>query len=100
MDALSPRRRERCPPCTGFATAHGGSHEGRNEAGSWITRAVPWSEQTGDMTVRLSIGDFSRMTYLSVKSLRRYHDLGLLEPAHIDRETGYRYYEASQVPLG
>jgi DNA-binding transcriptional MerR regulator len=52
------------------------------------------------MTIRLSIGDFSRMTYLSVKSLRRYHDLGLLEPAHIDRDTGYRYYEASQVPLG
>jgi DNA-binding transcriptional MerR regulator/effector-binding domain-containing protein len=68
--------------------------------GPLITRAVPWSEQTGDMTVRLSIGDFSRMTYLSVKSLRRYHDMGLLEPAHIDRETGYRYYEASQVPLG
>ena len=65
-----------------------------------ITRPVPWSEQTGDMTVRLSIGDFSRMTYLSVKSLRRYHDMGLLEPADIDRDTGYRYYEASQVPLG
>jgi DNA-binding transcriptional MerR regulator len=40
------------------------------------------------------------MTRLSVKSLRRYHDLGLLEPARIDRDTGYRYYEASQVPLG
>lgn len=65
-----------------------------------ITRAVPWSEQTGDMTTRLSIGDFSRMTYLSVKSLRRYHDMGLLEPARIDRDTGYRYYETSQVPLG
>jgi DNA-binding transcriptional MerR regulator len=52
------------------------------------------------MTTRLSIGDFSRMTYLSVKSLRRYHDLGLLEPADIDPDTGYRYYEPSQVPLG
>jgi DNA-binding transcriptional MerR regulator/effector-binding domain-containing protein len=52
------------------------------------------------MTTRLSIGDFSRMTHLSVKALRRYHDLGLLEPADIDRDTGYRYYEASQVPLG
>ena len=65
-----------------------------------ITRPVPWSEHTGGMTTRLSIGDFSRMTYLSVKSLRRYHDLGLLEPAHTDRYTGYRYYEASQVPVG
>jgi DNA-binding transcriptional MerR regulator len=68
--------------------------------GPLITRAVPWSEQTGGMTTRLSIGDFSRMTYLSVKSLRRYHDMGLLEPAHIDPYTGYRYYEASQVPVG
>jgi DNA-binding transcriptional MerR regulator len=70
------------------------------EVGSLIARAVPWAEHTGGMSVRLSIGDFSRMTYLSVKSLRRYHDLGLLEPAHIDRDTGYRYYEASQVPVG
>ena len=67
---------------------------------SLVTRAVPWSGQTGDMTIRLSIGDFSRMTRLSVKSLRRYHDLGLLEPADIDRDTGYRYYEVPQVPLG
>ena len=67
---------------------------------SMIERTVPWSEQTGDMSARLSIGDFSRMTYLSVKSLRRYHDMGLLEPADIDRDTGYRYYVASQVPLG
>jgi DNA-binding transcriptional MerR regulator/effector-binding domain-containing protein len=59
-----------------------------------------WPEHTGDVTTRLSIGDFSRMTYLSVKALRRYHDMGLLEPADIDRYTGYRYYEASQVPLG
>jgi hypothetical protein len=49
--------------------------------GPLITRALPWSEQTSGMTTRLSIGDFSRMTYLSVKSLRRYHDMGLLEPA-------------------
>jgi DNA-binding transcriptional MerR regulator len=68
--------------------------------GPLITRAVPWAEETGGVSVRLSIGDFSRMTYLSVKSLRRYHDLGLLEPAHIDRDTGYRYYEASQVAVG
>jgi DNA-binding transcriptional MerR regulator/effector-binding domain-containing protein len=65
-----------------------------------MTRMVPWPEHTGGMTIRLSIGDFSRMTYLSVKSLRRYHDMGLLEPAHIDRYTGYRYYDAAQIPLG
>jgi len=65
-----------------------------------MQRAEPWTDQTDAMTVRLSIGDFSRMTYLSVKSLRRYHDMGLLAPADVDRESGYRYYEADQVPIG
>ena len=51
------------------------------------------------MTVLVPIGDFSRMTHLSVKALRFYHDQGLLEPARIDRSSGYRYYEPSQVPL-
>ena len=52
------------------------------------------------MNVLLPIGDFSRMTYLSVKALRHYHDVGLLEPAKVDSATGYRFYEASQVPTG
>jgi DNA-binding transcriptional MerR regulator/effector-binding domain-containing protein len=67
---------------------------------SLIRRPDLWGEQTDGMTIRLSIGDFSRMTYLSVKSLRRYHDMGLLEPADIDPDSGYRYYEAAQVPVG
>ena len=49
------------------------------------------------MAVLLSIGDFSRMTYLSVKALRHYHDVGLLEPARIDDVTGYRFYAPGQV---
>jgi DNA-binding transcriptional MerR regulator len=51
------------------------------------------------MTTRLTIGDFSRMTYLSVKALRHYHDVGLLEPATVDQWTGYRYYDTSQVTV-
>src|SRR4051794_10085367 len=46
---------------------------------------------------KLSIGDFSRMTYLSVKALRHYHDVGVLEPAEIDPDSGYRFYVPSQV---
>ena len=46
----------------------------------------------------LTIGDFSRMTHLSVKALRHYHDMGVLEPAVIDPFTGYRSYDTSQVP--
>ena len=37
------------------------------------------------------------MTYLSVKALRHYHDVGLLEPADIDPSSGYRHYSADQV---
>jgi DNA-binding transcriptional MerR regulator len=46
----------------------------------------------------LSIGDFSRMTFLSVKALRYYHEVGLLRPAAIDAESGYRRYDVAQVP--
>jgi DNA-binding transcriptional MerR regulator len=63
-------------------------------------QAHGWPEQTAGMGTRLAIGDFSKMTYLSIKSLRRYHDLGLLVPFDIDRSSGYRYYDSSQVPVG
>ena len=53
--------------------------------------------ENGLVTPLLSIGDFSRMTHLSVKALRHYHDVGLLEPAEIDRSSGYRFYQPSQV---
>jgi DNA-binding transcriptional MerR regulator len=46
----------------------------------------------------LTIGDFSRMTQLSVKTLRHYQDVGLVEPHHVDPSTGYRYYSLDQVP--
>ena len=51
------------------------------------------------MEVLLPIGDFSRMTYLSVKTLRHYHELGLLDPERIDAATGYRFYNPSQVSV-
>ena len=50
------------------------------------------------MTSSLAIGDFSRATHLSVKTLRNYHRLGLLEPAQVDVETGYRRYTSDQIP--
>jgi DNA-binding transcriptional MerR regulator len=51
------------------------------------------------MSVLVSIGDFSRMTHLSIKALRFYHDQGLLEPARIDPDSGYRFYEPAQIPV-
>ncbi|MEQ4726065.1 MerR family transcriptional regulator [Nonomuraea sp. B19D2] len=45
----------------------------------------------------LPIGQFARLGRLSVKQLRHYDELGLLRPAHVDAETGYRYYRPSQA---
>ena len=50
------------------------------------------------MAAGLTVGDFSRITHLSVKTLRHYHEVGLLEPATVNPGTGYRYYSAAQVP--
>jgi DNA-binding transcriptional MerR regulator len=49
------------------------------------------------MDVLLTIGEFSKMTYLSVKALRHYHDVGLLTPEMVDPATGYRRYATGQV---
>jgi DNA-binding transcriptional MerR regulator/effector-binding domain-containing protein len=50
------------------------------------------------MTNTVSVGRFATMTHLSVKTLRHYHQVGLLEPAEVDPETGYRYYTLEQLP--
>jgi DNA-binding transcriptional MerR regulator/effector-binding domain-containing protein len=50
------------------------------------------------MAAGLTVGDFSRATHLSVKTLRHYHQVGLLEPAAVNQDTGYRYYAAGQIP--
>jgi len=50
------------------------------------------------MPTELTVGEFSRMTHLSVKTLRHYHQVGLLEPAKVNPHTGYRYYTAEQIP--
>src|SRR6202044_3822591 len=54
--------------------------------------------QTRVMQNCLAIGDFSRATHLSVKMLRHYHRVGLLEPADVDPDTGYRRYRPGQIP--
>src|SRR5690242_9086307 len=51
------------------------------------------------MSATFSIGDFSRATHLSIKTLRHYHSVGLLEPAHVDPASGHRRYTTDQIPL-
>jgi DNA-binding transcriptional MerR regulator len=48
-------------------------------------------------TSLLSIGAFAHRSRLSLKALRLYDELGLLTPARVDPENGYRYYVAEQV---
>jgi DNA-binding transcriptional MerR regulator/effector-binding domain-containing protein len=50
------------------------------------------------MSPSVSIGDFARSTSLSVKTLRFYHEAGLLEPIEIDPNSGYRRYGTEQIP--
>jgi DNA-binding transcriptional MerR regulator/effector-binding domain-containing protein len=50
------------------------------------------------MSGRVTIGDFSRASHLSVKTLRHYHEVGLLQPSEVDPGNGYRYYSERQIP--
>lgn len=43
------------------------------------------------------IGDFSSMSKTTIKTLRYYEKEGLLKPVYVDLNTGYRYYETSQL---
>lgn len=47
----------------------------------------------------LRIGDFSKLSRISIRMLRHYNEIGLLVPASIDETTGYRYYGEAQLPL-
>ena len=46
----------------------------------------------------LKIGDFSKLSRVSIRMLRYYDEIGLLKPAETDRFTDYRYYSESQLP--
>src|ERR1700722_2344407 len=45
----------------------------------------------------LSIGEFARLGGVSVRTLRHYDEIGLLRPATVDLDTGYRGYSAAQL---
>lgn len=45
------------------------------------------------------IGMFSKINKITVKTLRYYDEIGLLKPAYVDEENGYRYYTSDQLPI-
>jgi len=46
----------------------------------------------------LKIGEFSRLSQVTIKTLHHYDELGLIKPVHIDPATNYRFYEVEQLP--
>src|SRR5215218_2466285 len=60
-------------------------------AGGTILSGMEATEQL------MPIGRFARLTGLTVKALRHYDEVGLLRPAAVDPETGYRSYAPEQV---
>ena len=47
----------------------------------------------------LKIGEFSKLSRVSIRMLRHYDDIGLLKPVETDSFTGYRYYGPEQLPV-
>lgn len=45
------------------------------------------------------IGEFSKLTQVTIRMLRYYDEMGLLKPAQIDPWTGYRMYSIEQIPV-
>jgi DNA-binding transcriptional MerR regulator len=52
------------------------------------------------MSDLIPIGRFAQITRLTIKALHIYDELGLLRPAVVDADSGYRYYSITQLPLG
>jgi len=46
----------------------------------------------------IKIGDFSKLSLVSVKTRRYYDEVGLLAPVETDRSSSYRYYSLDQLP--
>ena len=49
------------------------------------------------MATQYRIGEFSNLSGVSTKTLRFYHEIGLLRPASVDSRTGYRHYRPEQL---
>ena len=62
-----------------------------------LRRDAEQTEVTEPTENLMPIGRFSRAVRLSVKALRHYDEEGLLRPALVDSQTGYRYYARSQA---
>jgi DNA-binding transcriptional MerR regulator/effector-binding domain-containing protein len=56
-----------------------------------------WSRSSRGEALVFTIGEFSKITGLTVKTLRFYHEQKLLAPTLVDEDTGYRFYDRSKI---
>jgi DNA-binding transcriptional MerR regulator len=75
-----------------------GNGGNRDERDLRLDSPLGGRQRLSSMSTLLSIGEFSRLTHVSVKALRHYDEVGLLRPVNIDDVTGYRQYATAQVP--
>ena len=47
--------------------------------------------------MKMQIKEFARFTGVSVRTLHYYDEIGLLRPADVDRDTGYRFYDEKSL---
>lgn len=55
------------------------------------------AETSGKSGTELTVGELASMTRLTVRALRHYDSIGLLQPARVDPTNGYRYYDTGQI---
>ena len=60
-------------------------------------RKILGSDSMSKKNNLLSIGDVSKYSGASIRSLRYYEQMNILKPAHIDADSGYRYYSIDQL---
>ena len=66
------------------------------EAGDWRVTGQ-WPGTRGSVDGPMGISDFARLSRLSPRALRLYDEPGLLPPASVDPDSGYRWYSAGQL---
>ena len=47
--------------------------------------------------MKMPIKEFARLTGVSVRTLHYYDEIGLLRPATVDEQTGYRFYDEASL---
>src|SRR5215471_20138439 len=70
----------------------------RGDGRVWIEAIAKGTSYPYGVDCVIRIGDFSKLSQVSIKTLRYYDEMGLFKPIDVDRFTGYRYYSVSQLP--